>query len=108
MERTNDRKFKATRAEAQKILKAAKAGSTFNVSIRIDLPIEGDDEHVFQDGGASYLPVSKKEAVRLASDLLSEMLESRGGRLPIRCYDREAYKRGSSLEKRIITSYWIG
>ena len=108
METQNEKTYNATREEAQKIIKAAKAGSTFNVSIRMDLPIEGDAEHVFRDGGASYLPISRKEALRLARDLVSETLESRGARLRIRCYDVEKYQRGVSLQKRFVTSYWIG
>jgi hypothetical protein len=108
METQNEKTYHATREEAQKIIKAAKAGSTFSVSIRMDLPIEGDSEHVFRDGGASYLTISRKEALRLARDLVSEILESRGARLKIRSYERESYRKGSSLEKHSVTCYWIG
>jgi hypothetical protein len=108
MDRKNEKTYKATREEARKILKAAKVGATFNVSIRVDLAIENDPEHIFRDGGFSSVSVSKKEALRLADALLSETMEQKGARLPIRSYDRESYQRGTSLEKRWVTSYWIG
>ena len=106
--RRNENIYKATRAEAEKIIKAAKSGASFNLSIRMDLPIEGDDEHYFRDGGATYLPISKKEALRLTRDLLSDVMESRGARLRIRSYEIEKYKRSLSMEKRWVTCYWIG
>jgi len=103
-----EKTYHATCEEAQKIIRSAKTGSTFNVSIRIDLPIEGNEGHVFRDGGSSYLPVSRKDALRLARELVSEILEGRGARLPIRTYERERYKRSGSMETHMVTSYWIG
>jgi hypothetical protein len=111
MHKENEQKFQATRAEAEKIIKSAKTGATFNVSIRIDLPIEGKPDRIFPDAGASYIGVSKKEALRLVRDLMSETLEAKGARLPIRCYDRESYRPsrgGEPMGKRMVTSYWIG
>lgn len=108
LERREEKNYKATRAEARKLIRAAKTGATLNVSIRIDLAIENDPEHVFRDGGFSSVAVSKKEALRLVDSLLSETMEAKGARLPLRSYDREAYQRGTSLAKRWVTSYWIG
>jgi hypothetical protein len=108
MDKRNEKTYRATREEARKVLKAAKTGATFNVSIRVDLAIENDQEHVFRDGGFSSVSVSKKEALRLADSLLSEAMEQKGARLPIRSYEREKYARGTSLAKQWVTSYWIG
>lgn len=110
MNTKNEQIYNATREEAQKIIKAAKAGATFNVSIRMDLPIEGQEGHCFRDGGASYLPLSKKEALRLIHDLVSDTLEERGARLRIRTYEREdrRYRGGEPNGTRTVTSYWIG
>lgn len=111
MKNQNEKVYQATRAEAQEIIKRAKVGSTFNVMICVDLRIADNPNHIFQDGGTSSISVSKKEALRLADSLLSETMEGRGGRLRIRCYERESYKRVKELnplEKVMVTTYWIG
>jgi predicted aspartyl protease len=106
--RKNENTYSATRAEAEKIIKRAKPGSLFYVAIRTDLRFNGDEEKYFRDAGASYVSISKSEALRLAADLLSEVMEERGARLPIRSYVRDGYKRGSTTEKCWRTIYWIG
>ncbi len=110
MDTKNHKTHLAKGEEAKKIIKAAKAGSTFNVYIRIDLPIDGGTDHFFRDGGSSYISVSKKDALRLAGELVSETLEGRGARLPIQSYDRDTYrfKGGEPNGPRTITTYWIG
>lgn len=103
----NEKHYKLTRKEAEKLIKGAKAGAQFNVSLRVDLRIEGDDSHVYQDGGATHVPVSKSEALRIALCLLSETMErEKGARLPMRIYERESWK--SRYGSRLITVYWIG
>lgn len=108
-ERFNEKHHQLTRAEAEKLLKSAKVGARFNVYIRIDLKINNDPEHVYRDGGTSHLKLSKQEAIRLVRDLVSDKMENeKGARIPVLTYDYEMYKRGSSLEKQVVTYYWIG
>ncbi len=110
MDTKNQKNYLSTREEANAIIRSASAGSTFNVYIRMDLPIAGNPENFFHDGGCSYVSVSKKDAMRLARELLTETLERRGARLPIQSYDREVYrfKGGEPNGARTITTYWIG
>lgn len=103
----NEKTYNATRAEAEKLIKSAKAGAQFNLSVRVDLRIEGDPDHVYPSGGASYMPLSKAEALRLVNSLLSETMEKeKNARLRIRTYERESWK--NKHGNRIITIYWIG
>jgi hypothetical protein len=111
MDRYNEVTLTATREQAQAIIKRAKGGSTFNVSISMDLLVEGKPDHVFRDGGASYLSVSKAEMLRLIDSLLSETMEAKGARLRLRHYDRMSWKRGKpghAGKDVLVTSYWIG
>jgi hypothetical protein len=103
----NENTYHATRAEAEKLIKSAKAGSQFNLSVRVDLQIADDPDHIYPDGGASYMPLSKKEALRLVNSLLSETMEKeKNARLRIRTYERESYS--SKQGTRMVTIYWIG
>jgi hypothetical protein len=111
MDRDNEVTLIATRDQARALIKRAKTGATFNVSVRVDLPIEGDPDHIFRDAGASYVGVSRAEMLRLIDSLLSEVMEEKGARLRIRYYDRMTYKRGKMghVGKDVkVTSYWIG
>lgn len=103
----NEKTYHATRAEAEKLIKSAKAGAQFNLSVRVDLRIADKPDHVYPDGGATYVPLSKAEALRLVRALLSENMEQeKNARLRVRTYERESYsfKRGT----RMVTVYWIG
>jgi hypothetical protein len=90
--------FKLTTAEAIAKIKRAKTGSRFAVSIVADAPIAGDDSKVFLSCLHSYLSISKNEALRLAGSLLTESIENRGGRIPMRT---SQYKNEPHL------TYWI-
>ncbi len=65
--------------EAVQLLTKAPKGSTFYISIRSDLPI--DATHCFP--GFACLVVTRAQAIKVAKDLLSETLESRGGKIRI-------------------------
>lgn len=101
---------KLTREEAIAMLRRAGTGCTYHVSIRVNLPIEGDPEHVFDNGGASYVNLSKKEAIKLVGDLMTDAIEKKGGRIPIRTYEgnQNCYWGARSIGERHVTSFWIG
>jgi hypothetical protein len=110
VQKDNEQLYHATREEAEKLIKSARSGARFNVMIRVDLPIAGDDEHVFRDGGCASIGVSKKDALRLARELISETLEGRGARLRIRTFEQRdyRYRGGEPNGERKVTVYWIG
>lgn len=103
----NEKTYEATRAEAERLIKSAKAGAQFNLSVRVDLRIADKPDHVYPDGGATYIPLSKAEALRLVKALLSEHMEQeKNARLRLRTYERESYSGKQGM--RTITVYWIG
>lgn len=97
-----EKRHKLTTAEAVKMVKSAPAGSKFAAIISADAAIEGDDDHVFRGACSSYVNLSRKDAVRLAGNMLSETMEARGGRLVIRV----AVSEYRSDEGK--ATYWIG
>jgi len=50
---------------------------------------------------SSYVSLSKKEALRVAGTMLSEVLEGRGGRIPMHVDE-------TSYSGKTTTTYWIG
>lgn len=55
----------------------------FCVSIRLDARIVDSEASVFPDCLASYLEISRRQALRVVSNLLSPTIEARGGRITI-------------------------
>lgn len=92
---------KLTTAEAVKMVKTAPAGTTFAIHVRADAAIEGSDQ-VYPGCCSSYLNISRKEALRLAGDMLSGAMEARGGRLNIGAHTSDYHS-----DKGNVT-YWIG
>ena len=70
----------------------------FCLAVRLDAQIEGESDRHFPDGLSSYVEISRKEALRLVSQMLSATLEARGGRIRI---DEVIY----NSEER--PTYWI-
>ena len=72
-----------TTKEAQHILKRIKAPKGkkvyFGVRVNTELPIPEKDGRCFP--GMAIVELSRKQAIKLAGDLLGEVLEGRGGRL---------------------------
>jgi hypothetical protein len=97
--------------EAKKLIRNAPNGATFNLHIRVDLPIEGREDYVFTKGGSSWLKLSRSEAMRIVSSLVSEDLEKKGARVPIRTYEDTRLKRNMKTreyENAVRHVYWIG
>lgn len=74
----------------------------FALSIRQDAQIVGEDGKYFQGALATYLPVSRKQALGIVKSLLSATLEARGARITI----REVSFPGAVGDCR--PTYWIG
>jgi hypothetical protein len=55
----------------------------FCLRVRLDARIEGNPDRIFPDALFSYLNISRKEALRLVSDMLSPTMEARGARITI-------------------------
>lgn len=98
---TQNDAYKLTRADAVSMLRRAPPGSRFAVHIRGDAAIEGDDEHVIPGGLRGHVGVSRKEAMRIAGEMVSEAHEVRGARVPV-CIHTFHGASGSSV------TYWIG
>lgn len=73
--------LKLTTAQAVSMIKRAPTGTRFALHVRTDLPIDGESNRFFPDGGAHYLNLSRQDALNLAQGLLSPTLEARGGRM---------------------------
>lgn len=95
----NDIEHLFTRVEAANFMSRAPVGTRFAVSIRIDLPC-GEDKF-FRDAGATYVNLSRKDAKKICLELMSDTLEERGARIPVRVH---SYK---VLDEERVT-YWIG
>ena len=71
----------------------------FCLRVRLDARIEGKPDRIFPDALCSYLNISRKEALRLVSDMLLPTLQERGARITI---DETKF----ADDKR--PTYWIG
>ncbi len=90
-----------TTAAAIKFIKNAKAGTSFYLHVRNDVPIDGEDGKAFIGCAGGYVRLSRAEATRIVADYVSPKLEERGGRVPINVNRYE-----SALKEHVI--YWIG
>ncbi len=98
-------RFLFTRVEAQAFIRRQPSGTEYVVSIRIDAPLDGEEKTYLPDALASYVDVSRNEAVRLVHRLLFDALEARGARLPVRL-DIDDY--GVSSGRKPSRTVWIG
>jgi hypothetical protein len=95
----NDIELLLTTAEAIATIKKAPRGrSDFALHIRADAPIAGKDDRIFAHGLSGHINLSRPEALKLVGDLLSEGLEARGARIPIRLHKSEYSN---------VTTYWL-
>lgn len=84
------------------LIKKAPKGSFFALHVRVDAPMVGDSEdRVFRDGCATYLTLTRRQAARMVSEMLTNTLENMGGRIPI----TSSQGIGSLANQ---TTYWIG
>lgn len=91
----NEQRLQLTTEEAKKLIRNAPNGSSFNLTVRIDLPIADKPDRIFPDAGATWLKLSRADALELVSKLLPDVLQERGARIPIRSYqdDRTRFNR---------------
>lgn len=54
---------------------------SFAIVVKLDAAIEGDEGHVFVNSLSGYINLSRKEALRLVSTMLSPTIEGKGGRI---------------------------
>jgi hypothetical protein len=107
----NEQRFLLKTAEAKKLIHNAPSGAVFNLHIRVDLPVCDKEDHVFPRGGAAWLKLSRTDAMYLVSTLMSDELEAKGARLPIRTYQDTRLRRNRKtcqLEDAVRHVYWIG
>lgn len=90
-----------TTQSAIDLIKKAPKGSFFALHVRVDAPMEGKEDRVFRDGCATYLMLTRRQALKMVTDMLTNTLESMGGRIPI----TTSQGIGSMANE---TTYWIG
>lgn len=90
-----------TRDEAVKLVKKVTQHScgTFCLHVRLDAPVIGETGVYFPDGCATYLRLSRAQALSVVKDMLSPTLEGRGARIKV---TKSTYP-GSDKP-----TYWIG
>ena len=54
---------------------------SFAIVVKLDAAIAGDETHVFPNALSGYISLSRKEALRLVSTMLSPTIEGKGGRI---------------------------
>lgn len=84
-----------TREEAVKVLKRAPKGTKFYLHYRGDAA--AGEGKIYPGGLSGAISISKKQALKLVKELLSDSLEKRGGRIPINIQSGEGW-----------AFYWIG
>lgn len=89
-----------TTAEAVRMVKRAPKGTRFSIHIRTDLPVADEPNRYFPKGGAHYLNLSRSDALRLAQNLLSSILEAKGARM---LFQKTTYTVGD----REVTTIWF-
>ncbi len=72
-----------TTTQAVTAIRTAPTGSRFALHVRADLPVAGAPGHVFAGAGATYLNISRNDALKVVKGLVSPALEARGARIPI-------------------------
>jgi hypothetical protein len=94
-----------TREEAAKLVRLSeRQRARWYLSVRLDTPLLEKDgtptEHVFRDCLATYLEVSRKEALRIVGEL-SAIAEEKGARIRVT-------ETLSGFPGDLRTQYWIG
>lgn len=86
-----------TRAELTAQIRNAPTGAKFAIHVMQDAPIAGEPGRIFQNGLRTHISLSRKVALRIAGEYLSETLEKRGARIPFHIYESKGH-----------ICYWIG
>jgi hypothetical protein len=94
-------RLELTRAEAEKAVARAPAGTRFNLHVRIDAPIQNEENRYFERGICAGLSISRNDALKIIRDGLSDVLEARGARIPLSIHTYD-------LCGKARVSYWIG
>lgn len=94
-------KHKLTTKEAVAFVKKAPAGVRFALHAGVSLPVVSNDTHIFY--GSTYVNISRKDALRIVEDLVSEVWEACGARVPITVRTYTGQFSGTTT-----TTYWIG
>jgi hypothetical protein len=90
--------FLCTRAEALALVpRSARERAGWALSVRLDSQIADKPASHFQDGCASWLELSRKQATALLKDLLTDTMEARGARIKVRRTKTDDYP----------AKYWI-
>ncbi len=88
-----------TREEAHLLVaKSIKERAKWCLSVRLDARVEGKPNREYRDGLSSYIGLSRQQASRLITNLISDSLEASGGRITIR---KLQYAENSKI------TYWI-
>jgi hypothetical protein len=95
-----------TTAQAVRLVKQAERtrGTRLMLRVRIDTPIDGEPDKVFRDGAFGSVELSKAQALKLVSTMLSPGLEKRGARIRVSSYDRTE----GDILRNEAPIYWIG
>lgn len=93
---------KLKRAEAVAMIKKAPTGTRFAVHIRGDVPVADNDEQCYPGRFSSSISVSRKDAMRIAGEGITDKLEENGGRIRLSVYTWTNSVLGNS------STYWIG
>jgi hypothetical protein len=88
--------------EACAMIRKAKSGVKFHLHLRFDLKIEGDPGNVYSGAGGGYVTISRKEALRIVKEMISERLEEKGARVSLTVRSSTCEILGTR------TRYWIG
>lgn len=93
---------KLTRAEAVAMIKKAPTGTRFAVHIRGDAPVADNDDECYAGCFFSSIAVSRKDAMRIAGEGITDNLEEKGARIRLSVYIWTNPVLGDH------TTYWIG
>lgn len=102
MDGETKRELLCTTAEAVALLRrTSRMKQRYMLRVRGDAPVVDKLGHAFPHGLAHYLGLSQNQAVDLARNLLSAVLEERGGRIRIDVIE-------STSGTRRYRYFWIG
>ncbi|QRE00454.1 hypothetical protein [Burkholderia phage BCSR52] len=92
-----------TAEEAEAFIKRAPAGTEFCLSVRLDAAIADKPGHVYPDAIATYLSLSRAQALHIAASGLRDSMEEKNARFTMYSASRFDYRRD-----RKSWTLWIG
>jgi hypothetical protein len=102
LEGTIEQELLLTTAEAVALVKRSeRERGSWALHVRADARIKDDPEHVFRDGLAHYLTLSRADALQLVSKWMSPKTEEKGGRILVKRIQAPS-------GKGFRVTYWIG